>query len=117
DPRLRQEDVLATVTAIESGRDPRQGWRRATLRSLCGAGAARLGAAMAATAAALLVIALAAPAAAQTCTFPNSGTITGVVNTYYPGVGTPAAGATSVQVDTSAIRGATGTPIAAGDML
>ena len=40
---------------------------------------------------------------------------TGVVNTYYPGVGTPAAGATSVQVDTPHRR--PGTPIAAGDML
>src|ERR1700736_2840346 len=59
-----------------------------------------------------------APAAAhsQTCGFAAGGTLTGIVNTYYPGVGTPAVDATSITVDRSAIRGAA-TPIAAGDML
>jgi len=47
---------------------------------------------------------------------PAGGTLTGVVNTYYPGVGTASAGATSIQVNTSAIRGSTAR-IAAGDML
>jgi hypothetical protein len=62
--------------------------------------------------------ALLAPAAAyaQTCGFPAGGTLTGIVNTYYPGVGTAAVNATSITVDRSAIRGSA-TPIAAGDML
>ena len=42
------------------------------------------------------------------------GTLTGVVNTYYPGVGSVAAGATSINVGASA---GAATPIAVGDML
>jgi hypothetical protein len=117
DPRLRPQDVIATVAGVEGGADVRRGWRRATLRSLLAAAAVRVRATAAAAVTAGLIALAAAPAGAQTCTFPASGTITGAVNTYYPGVGTPASGATSISVDTTAIRGATGTPIAAGDML
>jgi hypothetical protein len=62
--------------------------------------------------------ALLAPVAAyaQTCGFPAGGTLTGIVNTYYPGVGTAAVNATSITVNRSAIRGSA-TRIAAGDML
>ena len=68
---------------------------------------------------ALTVWAVLPPAAVhgQTCGFGDGGTLTGVVNTYYPGVGTAAADATSITVDRSAIRGATGSPVAVGDML
>lgn len=58
-------------------------------------------------------------ARAQACndSLPT-GNLAGVINTYYPGVGTAAAGATVVNVDTTAIRGASTTPnIVAGDML
>ncbi|HET9315121.1 MAG TPA: hypothetical protein VFQ51_06000, partial [Vicinamibacteria bacterium] len=66
-------------------------------------------------------MALACPAAvvAQPCNqgLPT-GDLTGTLNTYYPGAGTAAAGATTITVDTSAIRGASATPdIVAGDML
>ncbi|MET0553396.1 MAG: C25 family cysteine peptidase [Vicinamibacteria bacterium] len=56
-------------------------------------------------------------ARAQACndSLPT-GTLAGVINTYYPGVGTVAAGATVINVDILAIRGAA-TPIVAGDML
>ncbi|HTG47131.1 MAG TPA: DUF11 domain-containing protein [Actinomycetota bacterium] len=56
--------------------------------------------------------------AAGLCATPGGegagGTLTGVVNTYYPGVGTAAAGATSI--DVGAPSGAAAT-IAAGDLL
>lgn len=58
-------------------------------------------------------------ARAQACndSLPT-GNLAGVINTYYPGSGTAAAGATVVNVDTTAIRGASTTPdIVAGDML
>jgi Peptidase family C25 len=58
-------------------------------------------------------------ARAQACndSLPT-GNLAGVINTYYPGVGTAAAGATVVNVDTAAIRGASTTAnIVAGDML
>src|SRR5438128_9329622 len=44
----------------------------------------------------------------------NGGTLTGVVNTYYPGTATANAGATSISVGTS--RGAA-TAISSGDLL
>ena len=57
-------------------------------------------------------------AAAGACATPGGsgagGTLTGIVNTYYPGVGTVSASATSISV--GAARGAA-TPIANGDML
>ena len=41
------------------------------------------------------------PAVAQSCNFTDAPAgLTGVVNTYYPGTGTPAAGANAVTVDT-----------------
>lgn len=47
-----------------------------------------------------------------------TGNLAGVINTYYPGVGTAAAGATTVNVDILNIRGASTTAdIVAGDML
>ena len=117
DPRVARLHVLGTVVGVEGGRDVRRGWRTATLRSVAGAVSARLRSAFAL--AGLLAALAASPGAAhaQTCSFPAGAALTGVLNTYYPGVGTPAAGATSIQVDQSAIRGAVGTPIAAGDML
>ncbi len=66
-----------------------------------------------------LAVACPAVARAQPCnqSLP-SGNLTGILNTYYPGVGTVAAGATSITVDTTAIRGASTTAdIVAGDML
>jgi hypothetical protein len=58
------------------------------------------------------------PALAQSCNLTDApAALTGVVNTYYPGTGAPAAAANAVTVDTTAVRGATGTPIAAGDLL
>src|SRR4051795_4673026 len=51
---------------------------------------------------------------AQTCALPVGGTLTGVVNSYYPGVGTAAAGSTQIGVGTR--RGAANT-IAIGDVL
>lgn len=54
---------------------------------------------------------------AQTCGFAAGNTLGGVINTYYPGVGTAAVDATSITVDRSAIRGAVGSLIVAGDML
>jgi hypothetical protein len=73
---------------------------------------------MLAAASVAALVALAAPAAqAQTCTFTTPGSaITGIVNRYYPGVGTAAADATSITVDNAAARG-NATVIAAGDML
>jgi Peptidase family C25 len=54
---------------------------------------------------------------AQACsTAAAGGTLAGIVNTYYPGVGTPAAGAVSINVDTTAIQG-NAARIAAGDIL
>ena len=58
-------------------------------------------------------------ARAQACndSLPT-GNLSNVINTYYPGVGTAAAAATVVNVDTTAIRGASTTAnIVAGDML
>ena len=79
----------------------RQGWRRAWpwLGGL-----------------ALLVGPAVRPATAQTCAITNDGTASGVVNTYYPGLGTVAAGATSLQVNMNATRGA-GQAIAVSDLL
>ena len=65
---------------------------------------------------ALLVGPAAAPARAQTCAITNDGTASGVVNTYYPGLGTVAAGATSLQVNMNATAGA-GQGIAVSDLL
>lgn len=54
---------------------------------------------------------------AQNCdAFPDGGTLTGVVNTYYLGRGTNSAGATRVRVYTGTMRGA-GQAIAADTML
>lgn len=54
---------------------------------------------------------------AQLCdSLPEGGTLSGVVNTYYPGSGTVNAGATSITLNTTAIRGNTAR-IAVGDML
>ena len=70
-------------------------------------------------AASVLVLGLGSPAsAAGLCATPGGsgagGTLTGVVNSYYPGVGSAAAGATSISVGA---RTGAATPIAAGDML
>ncbi|MEN3335935.1 MAG: hypothetical protein V7641_5300, partial [Blastocatellia bacterium] len=58
------------------------------------------------------------PVQAQTCATAgkdgNGGTLTGIVNTYYPGTATASAGATSISVGTS--RGAS-TAISSGDLL
>jgi hypothetical protein len=54
---------------------------------------------------------------AQTCGFPSPVLAqSGVLNTYYPGVGTWAAGVTTIQVNTNAVAGL-GQNIAVGDML
>jgi hypothetical protein len=59
-----------------------------------------------------------ASAAAQTCATPGKdgagGTLTGVVNTYYPGTANAAAGATSITL--GAATGAS-TQITSGDLL
>ena len=69
----------------------------------------------------VLALACLAPAVvqAQPCTQSlPTGDLTGILNTYYPGVGTATAGGTTITVDTSAIRGASTTAnIVAGDML
>jgi hypothetical protein len=54
---------------------------------------------------------------AQTCGFPAGGTLTGVINRYWTGVGSPAAGATSIVVNDSNDRGATPTGISVGEMM
>ena len=56
---------------------------------------------------------------AQYCDFPDGGTLTGVVNTYYSaGSNSPRAGDTTITVDPDSVRPTVGyTPIAAGDML
>jgi hypothetical protein len=48
---------------------------------------------------------LAPNANAQTCPIVLDGTATGIVNTYYPGLGTAAAGATSLTVNMNAFTG------------
>jgi hypothetical protein len=55
---------------------------------------------------------------AQVCSgFPDGGTLTGIVNTYYRGQGTNSAGATRIRVyNDGTVRGA-GAAIGAGDML
>jgi hypothetical protein len=66
---------------------------------------------------AIFLALVATPAAANWCGTPGrdgSPTISGVVNTYYPGTASVAAGATSIPVGAS--TGAA-TPIAAGDLL
>ncbi len=67
---------------------------------------------------AVLVSACALPARSQLCANPGKdgpgGTLTGVINTYYPGTATAAAGSFSIPV--GAPSGAA-TPIAAGDLL
>src|SRR6185436_20050870 len=72
------------------------------------------------TFAALAIAALPTQTFAQTCGSPGKdgpgGTLSGVVNTYFPGTGTANAGTSSVSVGASNIFGAA-TPIAAGDML
>jgi len=70
-------------------------------------------------AALLLVVLLVLPVdcRAQLCSdFPDGGTLTGVVNTYYQGYQSASAGATQIRVDVSTIRGA-GASIASGTML
>jgi Peptidase family C25 len=52
---------------------------------------------------------LAPEANAQTCPIVTDGTATGVVNTYFPGLGTVAAGATSLAVNMNAFTGFAGT--------
>lgn len=56
-------------------------------------------------------------ASGQLCASPGKdglgGTLSGTINTYYPGVGTASAGATSISVGTPTA----GTTIAAGDLL
>ena len=62
-------------------------------------------------------LAFAGPALAQVCAVPGSsgaGSVSGVVNTYYPGTSSASAGSTSIAVGSP--TGA-GTPIAAGDLL
>lgn len=58
--------------------------------------------------------------AAQVCGSPGKdgpgGTLSGIVNTYFPGTGTANSGTTSISVGASNIFGAA-TPIAAGDLL
>jgi uncharacterized repeat protein (TIGR01451 family)/fimbrial isopeptide formation D2 family protein len=66
-----------------------------------------------------LLVCLAAPARAQVCVGNPGrdgpgGTLGGIVNTYYPGVGTANAGATGIQLGTP--RGAA-TSVAVGDLL
>jgi hypothetical protein len=118
DARVEPRHVLGTVFAAEDGRDVRRGWRSATLRSLAGAVAARLRSAILPASLGVVLTLSPAAARAQTCSFTTPGAaLTGVLNTYYPGVGTAAVDATSITVDSNTIRGATGTPIAAGDML
>jgi hypothetical protein len=56
-------------------------------------------------------------ARAQGCpVIPDPGPRTGVLNTYFPGIGTAAAGATNVHINANASAGA-GANIAVGDML
>jgi fimbrial isopeptide formation D2 family protein/uncharacterized repeat protein (TIGR01451 family) len=68
----------------------------------------------------VLIALLPAQSMAQVCASPGNdgpgGTLTGVVNTYFPGSGTANAGTSSVSVGASNIFGAA-TPIAAGDLL
>ncbi len=59
---------------------------------------------------------LAPEASAQTCPIVIDGIGFGIVNTYYPGLGTVAAGATSLRVNTNAFRGYD-QDIAVGDLL
>jgi uncharacterized repeat protein (TIGR01451 family) len=66
-----------------------------------------------------LVVLLAAPVYANWCATPGkngTASLSGVVNSYYPGTGSPAAGATSIGVGSIAAGGSS-TPIAAGDLL
>ena len=59
-----------------------------------------------------------AACAADCSDFPDGGTLTGVINTYYTGSGVASAGATTIQIATTGIRGASTTiDIVAGDML
>jgi len=54
----------------------------------------------------------------QICSdFPDGGTLSGVVNTYYRGRGTASAGATQIRVYANSIRPGTNPAIAADDML
>jgi uncharacterized repeat protein (TIGR01451 family) len=81
----------------------------------------RLARPVARVALALLLAVVAAPAAlAQVCAAPGSngvGSVSGIVNTYYPGTAsTLAAGSTSVAVGTADSRGSA-VPVAAGDLL
>jgi hypothetical protein len=80
------------------------------------AGAAIVAFALAATA----IVAVREPArAAALCATPGrdgSGTITGIVNTYFPGSGNPAAGATSITLGAHA-AGDANVAIATGDLL
>lgn len=89
--------------------------RRRTIRSL--AAVAMTVAAGALIVGQVLVVAPPASAAAG-CASPGAsgagGTLGGVVNTYYPGVGTAAAGATSISLGSPSGAAA---PIAAGDLL
>src|SRR6478752_1812985 len=81
---------------------------------------AGLSAAVLASALGLAALVVVAPTAmaAGTCATPGAGgaggTLTGVVNTYYPGVGTASAGATQITVGASTGAAA---PIATGDLL
>jgi fimbrial isopeptide formation D2 family protein/uncharacterized repeat protein (TIGR01451 family) len=68
---------------------------------------------------ALLVSVAASSASAQVCANPGQdgvGTLSGVVNTYFPGAASASAGATSITLGTMRAGGAA-TPIAVGDLL
>lgn len=66
----------------------------------------------------LLALIFSARAQAQVCANPGKdgpgGTLSGVINTYYPGTANAAAGATSISIGTST---GSATPIASGDLL
>ena len=72
---------------------------------------------VAAVGALLLLASQPAPARAQGCpVIPDPGAQSGVINTYFPGLGTVAAGAIQLQINANAATGA-GQNIVAGDML
>lgn len=67
----------------------------------------------------LLVLAVASSSRAAVCSNPGAdgpGSVSGIVNTYYPGTGTVTAGSTSVPVSIAGKRGAAAS-IAAGDLV
>jgi uncharacterized repeat protein (TIGR01451 family) len=109
---LRAAVARRRAQTLDGGRRERRTGLRAAVTSLAVVVAGPLGAVtigvLAATTASAAVVCPAAGGAGA------GGTLTGVVNTYYPGVGTAAAGAT--QVDVGAPSGAA-TAVAPGDLL